>query len=127
MAETPDELMQAYERAANEHDLDATLNLIDDEAIYLFSNGTAHVGKDAIVSAIGRNFDVIADEVYTITNVTWLVESDEVAACAYDFAWSGTIDGEPAAGSGRGTTVMRRSGEGWKVIHEHLSKGAFAA
>lgn len=127
MTETPEALMEAYERAANEHDLDAMLNLIDDEAIYLFSDETVHAGKGAIARAIGRNFDLIQNETYAIVDLTWLAQSEEVAACVYNFFWSGAIDGEPASGSGRGTTVVRRSGAGWKVIHEHLSKGRFGA
>lgn len=45
----------------------------------------------------------------------------------YDCSWSGVINGEPASGSGRGTTVLQRSQDGWKVVHEHLSRGKFAA
>jgi len=40
--------MRVYESAANAHDLDAILKLIAGDAIFLFSDGTAHSGKEAI-------------------------------------------------------------------------------
>ena len=119
--------MIAYARATNSHSVEATLALVDDEAVYLFSDESVHIGKRAIEKVIRRNFDFIKDESYSIDNVTWLADSDEVAACVYDYSWSGTINGEHVSGSGRGTTVLRRSPEGWRVVHEHLSKGKFAA
>ena len=127
MTQTPDEFMKAYERATNSHDLERTLALIAADAVYLFSDESVHVGKEAIARALKRNFDLIAGETYAIANLTWLVQSAEVAACVYDFSWSGTIRGEPAAGAGRGTTVLRRAGTTWRVVHEHLSRGRFAA
>lgn len=126
MTLTAEAFIKQYERTTNSHDLEAILSLIDVEAIYLFSNGMVHVGKEAIKEAIGRNFEVIQDEKYIIENLTWVANTPEVAVCVYDFAWSGMMNGEPASGSGRGTSVMIRSGENWKVIHEHLSKGRFA-
>ncbi len=125
MPQTPDDFMREYERATRRHGLEATLSMIDDEAVYLFSDGSAHVGKQAIEIAIGRNFEIIRDEVYSIDNLRWLVNSEETAVCVYDFSWTGLVNGKPASGSGRGTTVLIRSGESWKVAHEHLSKGEF--
>lgn len=125
MTQTPDALIEAYERATNSHDLEATLALVAEEAVYLFSNQAVHVGKEEIARALQRNFDLIQDETYSTAGLTWLVETEEVAVCVYDYAWTGTIHGKPASGSGRGTTVLRRFGQEWKVIHEHLSRGAF--
>jgi ketosteroid isomerase-like protein len=127
MTQTADEFMLMYERATNSHDVEATLSLVDEQAVYLFSDGSVHVGKRAIKKVVRRNFDLIKDESYSIDNLTWLVNSRDVAACVYDYSWSGMIKGEPASGSGRGTTILGRTEEGWKVVHEHLSRGRFAA
>jgi ketosteroid isomerase-like protein len=127
MIPNADDFMSAYEQATNSHDLKATLSLIDEQAVYLFSDESVHIGKRAIEEVLRRNFDVIENESYSMDNVTWVVKSDDVAACVYDYSWSGVINGEPASGSGRGTTVLRRSQDGWKVVHEHLSRGKFAA
>lgn len=127
MTQTPDEFMMAYERATNSHDVEATLSLIDERAVYLFSDETVYVGKQAIGKVLQRNFNLIENESYSIQNLKWLAISDGVAACVYDYSWSGAIDGEPASGHGRGTTVLRRTPDGWRVVHEHLSRGRFAA
>ena len=120
---SPTDFMKAYELATNSHDLDAVLNLIASDAIYFFSDRSAHVGKTAIRRAIQTNFEAIEAEVYRISHLKWLARSDDVAACVYEFEWSGRIDGKPASGGGRGTTVIRRVEEQWKVVHEHLSGG----
>ena len=120
---SPTEFMSAYEAATNAHDLDALLGLIADDAIYLFSNQTAHTGKSAICGAIRANFEAIKGETYRIQNLKWLANSNDVAACVYKFDWSGTMNGRPVSGHGRGTTVIRRTEGQWKVAHEHLSRG----
>ncbi|KAK1183485.1 nuclear transport factor 2 family protein [Streptomyces sp. NBS 14/10] len=35
--------------------------------------------------------------------------------------WTGTIDGQPRSGSGRGTNVLVNSAGTWQMLHEHLS------
>lgn len=118
--------MAEYERATDSHDLERLLTLIDDDAIYLFSDESVHIGKRAIERVIKRNFELIKSESYSVDNVTWLAKSSDVSACVYDYVWSGTIQGEAASGFGRGTTVIRRKGRTWRVVHEHLSRGKFA-
>jgi uncharacterized protein (TIGR02246 family) len=120
---SPTEFMHAYEAATNGHDLEGTLALIADDAVYLFSDQSSHVGKDAIRAVLQANFNAIRNEAYRIHDLRWLAASEEVAACVYTFDWSGEIDGKPASGSGRGTSVLRRVDSNWRVAHEHLSKG----
>lgn len=115
--------MAAYERATDDHDLSAVLSMIAEDAVYFFSDESVHVGKEAIERVLRRNFAAIREETYAVDNVRWLARSRETAVCVYDYRWSGVIQGQPASGSGRGTTVLRRSDEDWKVVHEHLSKG----
>lgn len=120
---TPDDFMRRYEAATASHDLEATLALIADDAIYLFSNQTSHFGKAEIEAVLRRNFEAIKAETYEIRDLTWLAVSDEVAACLYEFHWSGVFNGQPASGHGRGTSVICRIEGAWQVAHEHLSAG----
>jgi ketosteroid isomerase-like protein len=120
---TPTEFMRLYESRTAAHDLDGTLALIAEEAVYLFSDGSSHILKLAIEKVLAANFAAIRDESYRLQNITWLEASDDIAVCVYKFFWTGTIDGKPASGSGRGTSVLRRDGESWLIAHEHLSKG----
>jgi len=118
--------MREYEAAANRHDLQAMLAMIADDAIFWFSDQSAHVGKLAIASAIQSNFDAIKNEQYRIENLNWLAASDDIAACVYEFRWSGEVNGKPASGGGRGTSLIRRIDGKWRLVHEHLSPGKFS-
>jgi len=123
---SPDAFMRTYEAATAAHELEATLALIADDAVYLFSNESSHVGKPAIREALHTNFAAIKAEDYRLEGLRWLATSDDVAACVYEFVWSGEINGEPASGRGRGTSVIRRVQGEWRVAHEHLSRGRLA-
>jgi ketosteroid isomerase-like protein len=120
---TPAEFIREYEASGREHGLEYTLSLIDDNAVYWFSDGSSHVGKNAIEQAIRRNFEAIKDEVYRIRDVVWVAESTDIVVCIYRFEWSGIHRGIAASGSGRGTSVLARRDDSWVVVHEHLSKG----
>lgn len=120
---SPDEFMRAYETVLNAHNLEGTLELIADDAIFLFSNETSHVGKAAIAKAIGANFEAIKLETYGISGLRWLASSEDAAACVYEFHWAGEIGGQAMSGSGRGTNVLRRVAGEWRIVHEHLSRG----
>ena len=121
---SPTQFMQTYEAATCAHDLERTLSLIAEDAVFLFSDKTAHIGKSAVKLALSANFAAISEETYRLHDVRWIATSDSVAACIYRYEWSGVIDGQPASGSGRGTSVIRREGGGgWVVAHEHLSAG----
>jgi len=123
MTEGPDAFMRRYAETTDAHRLDATLAMIADDAMYLFSDGTAHIGKAAIADVLARNFAAIADEMYRIGDVRWLLRTGDAAACVYVFEWLGVVDGKAASGRGRGTSVLRRDRDSWLVVHEHLSKG----
>lgn len=123
----PAEFLREYETSGRTGGVEHTLRLIDDNAVYWFSDGTAHAGKSAVERAIRRNFESIKDETYRISKVVWLAQSDDLAVCIYRFDWSGIIRGVPASGSGRGTAVLARKGNAWAVVHEHLSKGEHVA
>jgi ketosteroid isomerase-like protein len=124
---TPREFLRDYDAALRARDLEALDGLIAEDAIFFFSNETSHVGKEAVLTAMHANFDAIANESYAMTNVVWLETSDRSALCVYDFEWTGEIGGASASGRGRGTTALRREGEKWRIVHEHLSQGRLLA
>jgi ketosteroid isomerase-like protein len=119
----PRATLRSYTEATDAHDLRATVDLVRDDAVYWFSDATSHVGIAAVRAVLESNFSAISNETYEISSHRWIVETDSVAVCLYRFNWSGTIDGEPASGSGRGTSVLVITTEGWRIAHEHLSSG----
>jgi uncharacterized protein (TIGR02246 family) len=120
---SPAECLAAFEAALAKADLDAAMALLTDDVVFFYSNGSAHFGRDAIRAAIQANFDSVQDDDYATRDHLWLAQSDAAAVCIYSFAWTGTMDGKPVGGRGRGTTVFRREASGWRIAHEHLSQG----
>ncbi len=124
---TPVEFMRMYEKASAAHDLPATMDLIDDGAVYFFSNASSHLGKAEVASAIARNFGAIDLETFELFDLDCLLETKEAALCVYGYRWSGEVGGVTMSGGGRGTSVLRREGASWRVVHEHLSGGPYRA
>ena len=98
--------MRAYESASAAHNLEATMSLVDENAVYFFSNETSHIGKSAVQKAISANFEAIQMEKFQLRDVDWLIVTDEAAVCAYEYHWSGQINGQAMSGTGRGTSVL---------------------
>jgi ketosteroid isomerase-like protein len=117
---TPKDLLAEYERRINLHDFDLMVELIAPDAVFWFSDGS-HRGIDAVRMAFEATWSALNDDTYWLTDLTWLVQSDRAAACVYHFNWTSTIDGRPASGAGRGTTVLERRDDRWWIVHEHLS------
>jgi ketosteroid isomerase-like protein len=122
---TPDELRRELERRMRAQDLDATLELIADDAVYFWSNGVALFGKAAIAEGLKQNFSAIQFDTYETLDLTWMAHSEDAAACIYAFRWTGEIDGKAVGGGGRGSTVLRKVDGEWRVAVEHLSAGGW--
>jgi len=112
--------MAAYAAAANSRDASAVAPLLADGVVVWFSDGR-HVGRAAVANAFEATWRTIADDAYTLSDLSWPARSETVAVCIYDFATSGRVRGEPFAAHGRGTSVLAREAGGWRLVHEHLS------
>ncbi len=121
---TLDEFIPLYEHSLASQHWHAVDPLVHDDACVTFSNGTVHVGKAAVQRAFEGNFAAIADEEYRISNIRWVHRGSEIAVYLFDFNWSGRVGGRPASGSGRGTTVLHRNDDGWRLLVEHLGPAA---
>ena len=125
--QSPAEYKRELVRRMNAKDLQGTLELIADDAVYFWSNGSAMFGKAAIARAMQTNFEGIRNDAYETLDVTWLVETEDTAACIFSFRWNGEVDGKVASGRGRGASVLKRIDGEWRTIHENLSQGRWKA
>jgi uncharacterized protein (TIGR02246 family) len=123
--QSPSDYKRELIQRMRQKDLDGTLELIADDAVYFWSNGSAMFGKTAIAHAMKINFETIRNDTYDVLDVQWLVDSDDIAVCIYRFRWTGEIEGKSASGQGRGASVLRRIDGKWRTIHENLSQGAW--
>lgn len=114
------EALARYGEELNRHAFDRLAPLLAPDCVFWFSSGS-HQGVAAARRAFERTWDLIRHEVYTISDVVWLAESERVAVCVYTFQWEGLIEGQPRQGRGRGTTCLRQDEGVWRIVHEHLS------
>jgi ketosteroid isomerase-like protein len=120
IAATPEAVMAAYANLINRHDFALLIPLIDPNASFWFSSGT-YQGHHAARDAFERTWQRLANETYWLEDLTWIAKSAEAASCTYRFKWRAIIEGRVVEGEGRGTTVLARSENGWRIVHEHLS------
>ncbi|MET7489351.1 nuclear transport factor 2 family protein [Streptomyces sp. NPDC005538] len=119
-AASPTAFIRTYEQATNSHDITQLAPLIAPDAVYWFTDGS-HRGRDAVLTAIGGTFATIRDEVYRIDELEWITADSNYAVCRHRFTWTGTVDGQPRSGGGRGTNVLVNNEGAWHMLHEHLS------
>ncbi|MCX6199561.1 MAG: nuclear transport factor 2 family protein [Bacteroidetes bacterium] len=116
----PEQFITAYELALASQQWKNVEPLMHANACVTFSTGTVHKGIEAIKQAYEKNFSHIKNERYSVTNVHWVTQNNETAVYLFNFHWQGIINGEQAAGSGKGTAVIIFEDEKWKLIAEHL-------
>ena len=117
---SPEDFIQAYEQALGTQDWRQVEPLVHEDACVTFSNGTVHKGKSQVQAAFERNFSLINDEKYSITNVHWVMKGSDTAVYLFDFHWAGIINDRQTSGSGRGTSVLIKEHGVWKLLIEHL-------
>jgi ketosteroid isomerase-like protein len=112
--------LAAYISATNTHDFQNVRNLLDEKAVYWFSDKTCESHAE-----IGQYFEnaweTIEDEVYQATDVQWLITEENTATCIYAYHYEGYYNGEFVQGNGRATNVFKNVDGNWKLVHEHLS------
>lgn len=113
-------VMERYAKRIDHHDFDAVAPLIADDAVFWFNDGS-HSGLAAIRAAFEATWAVLTEEIYRIESLRWIATGDRAASCIYTFHWQATVNGERESGSGRGTSVLAKHADGWKIVHEHLS------
>lgn len=120
MIETIDAFLAEYIQRTNTHRFDEVAPLVHEDALFWFSSGS-YRGLAEIRAAFEKTWAMIQNEVYAVDDVEWLAVDETSAVCVYTFRWRGNIDSIACEGSGRGTSVLRKAGHQWRVVHEHLS------
>lgn len=115
-----DQFMQTYEKASNSHRFSNVQPLLSSDAVYFFSDETLY-GLEKIQQAFESTWNKIKEEVYHIEDLKWLVITPDFATCIYRFRWHGVIEDQEKEGEGRGTNILLKSKDGWKIVHEHLT------
>jgi ketosteroid isomerase-like protein len=116
---TPEDWVNGYEKALATQRWENVAPLIHTDCVATFTEATFR-GKSEVERAFRKTFALIQDEIYRMEDIQWVAKTDTYAVLTYTFRWSGLIDGKPASGSGRGTSVLVNEGDGWQILTEHL-------
>lgn len=116
---SPSDFIHDYLQATKTHQWSNILPLIHPNAAVTFSTGDVHEGLNAIKKAFERNFELIENEKYEMTNLRWLLQSDSTAVCLFNYAWNGRVHGQFAEGHGIGTMVIIKENDIWQLLTEH--------
>ena len=116
----PEDIIKQYEAKINLHHFNEVEPLLSDECVIWFADGS-YSGKTEIQAAFEKTWQTLNNDAYWLEHIVWIAKGNNVATCIYQFNWKTEIDGKTIAGKGRGTTVLRKENEEWKIIHEHLS------
>lgn len=121
---TADSFVTAYKAALSTQEWQNVEPLIHTNCCVTFSNGTVHKGIEAVKAAYERNFSLIKNEKYIISNIHWLLQSECTSVYIFDYSWSGEINGQLVQGSGRGTAVLVCESNNWYLMAEQLTRSA---
>jgi ketosteroid isomerase-like protein len=114
--------LENYISAINTHDFTNVEKVLDDNAIFWFSDKTC-VSREEIKSYFENAWNLVRDEIYGVSDVQWIAVDNNSATCIYTYTWEGYYNNEFTSGSGRATNVFVKDNEGvWKLKHEHLSR-----
>lgn len=117
----PEKTLKQYEAEINLHDFEKLIPIISSDAIFWFNDGSFY-GLEQIRQAFEETWRKFPLEKYWLENLKWSVYSTNAAACTYHFRWRTVIENRLVEGGGRGTTILRREMDIWKIVHEHLSQ-----
>jgi ketosteroid isomerase-like protein len=113
--------LEQYIKATNTHNFENVKSILHPNVVYWFSDKSCTTINE-IQSYFENAWEVIKEEVYSVSNVQWLVSEEKTATCIYTYHYEGYYDGKFVSGSGRATNVFIKEDQNeWKLIHEHLS------
>ena len=122
--QNPRQLLQALEKAYNDGDIDALIELYEPGATVILEPGRPVMGHAAMRMALAQ---LLALGGHMQLRITAVIESGDIAVAYGEWSLTGATDpdGSPVNLEGRSTEVMRRQSDGsWlDVIDDPYSRG----
>ncbi len=125
----PEEFLDRYAAAAHAKDVEAFLALYaDDVRTFDLWGVWSYDGKPALRAMVGEWFGSLPDDetvVVKFDDVRMQTGDDLAAVSAFTTFAAETPDGtELRSMNNRLSWILRRDGDGWKIVHEHTSAPA---
>ncbi|MUK87845.1 DUF4440 domain-containing protein [Ornithinibacillus sp. L9] len=114
-------VLEEYIKSTNTHHFENVKQLLHPNAVYWFSDKTC-TSVEEIHNYLENSWNIIKEEVYSVSDIQWLVVDENSATCIYTYHYEGYYNESFVSGSGRATNVfIKDHDQKWKLIHEHLS------
>jgi ketosteroid isomerase-like protein len=118
------EFLHAFERLAEQEDFSLVRELIDEHAFFRFNDGD-HVGRAAIQAAFEKTWradPTVRKARFYLTDIVVLTADETTATATYTYHWEGSQGDRHFTIKGRGTRVIVSGPQGFRIVHEHLSR-----
>ncbi len=115
------DFMKSYENATNSYNFANVAPLLDDDAVFFFSDATLY-GKENIQKAFEKTWENLGNDTYEIRDIRFLSLDEHSASIVYNFNWEGEDENwKKISWNGRGTSILVEKNGKICKIHEHLS------
>lgn len=122
MNTTEEDFISAYEAALATQQWENVAPLMHANVGITFSNGSSYKGLAEVEQAYRRNFELIEEEKFSISDVHWVLRNEHMAVYQFTFAWTGIINSQQASGGGHGTATLICEEGKWLLLAEQLGK-----
>jgi len=113
-----------FEALAEKEDFSLIESMIDENAFFRFNDGD-FVGRPAIRAAFEKSWrgdPAIKKARFYLTDIVVLAVDQCSASATYTYNWEGAQGDLPFSVRGRGTRVLLWTPDGFRIVHEHLSR-----
>jgi ketosteroid isomerase-like protein len=116
--------LNEFEALAEKEEFSLIENMIDENAFFRFNDGD-FVGRPAIRAAFEKTWrgdPTITKARFYLTDIVVLAVDQCSAAATYTYNWEGAQGDLTFSVRGRGTRVLLCGPDGFRIVHEHLSR-----
>ena len=116
--------LNEFEKLAGREDFAVIRDMIDENAFFRFNDGDL-VGRPAIQAAFEKTWrgdPAVKGARFYLTDIKVLTLDDKTATATYTYNWEGSQGGIVFSIRGRGTRALTRNVQGFRIVHEHLSR-----
>ncbi len=124
---TPESVVQflnRFEELSMMEDFGLLRDMIDEQAYFRFNDGDyrGHEAIRAVFEKTWRGDPTVKRARFFLSDIVVLTTDQSSATATYTYNWEGSQGGREFKIQGRGTRVLVREGDKFRIIHEHLSR-----
>ncbi|MBK7472937.1 MAG: nuclear transport factor 2 family protein [Betaproteobacteria bacterium] len=118
------QFLNRFEELSMMEDFGLLRDMIDEQAYFRFNDGDyrGHEAIRAVFEKTWRGDPTVKRARFFLSDIVVLTTDQSSATATYTYNWEGSQGGREFKIQGRGTRVLVREGDKFRIIHEHLSR-----